>query len=1045
MTKHGFSESIKSFFGDHIHHEKTQEHETNKTDFEDKVKKLLKLTKEVDNEAESDKSSEIVRLVENVREQYESLHNLYSHLTGELRNKADYKGKTDGSSSSSSSSDSESDHSSKKQTKKKSKRENGSKNLTESLKHEPEVTNKKLAAISDEIEALNLKMQESDKIIEDLKKIEAELNQKLEDRKKQNEALITENSTFVAKLEEREDAFSALSKKYSDLESEKSAAVHGLEAQIADLKLELDALSTREKDLQEQIGSKTSEAIQLREENSSLQLLKTELQDQVLVVESKLSEKIEELSGVLSNLQQEIDTLRLQNGELEEQVKTKTSYANQLKEDISALDILKSNLEGRIIGFEEDLRSKDGNLNDLLKQLEDVKIKTSEEGDALREDLTAKIKSLELEVGSLGTQKSELEEQLRIKVSQAEQSWGENSGLRLLKSSMEEQISNLNNLVGEMKVKEENLCDQLRKLEGDQNEALAGTDTLVEGLKTQVSSLQLEVDSLSSQKNELEEQVKAMSYESEQSREEKSEFLLLKSSMEEQIANLNNLLEGMKVKEENLGDQLRKVEGDKNEALAETDTLVEGLKIQVSSLQVEVDSLSSQKNELEEQGKAMSHEYQQLRAENSDLLLLKSSMEEKITNLNNLLEEMKVKEENLCDQLTKLEDGNNVAAAEISSLVEVVEGLKIQVSTLQLEVDSLSSQKCDLEELVKIRTNESEQLRAENSELHAKQTALQEEVSALNQELKEKEESSSGKVDALMDQVKNLQEELTTCKIALERAEENLSELQARLQISDKEKANISEVTESKTAMIEMLQKRQQDLLSNITKLQEEKGDFEVKLHLSNRRLVVAEKTLSEKEATYEKAEKDYLQERKSLEERVVLLTNEISSARSDLKETKDCIHKAVNAFNELEVSVQSSMVDQASNENRISKFTEELQDAKIWATGMNKVKDTLQKKMTALSEELKEKKEKESSLRQKVEKLELMINEEHQEKENLSTKVEVLEKNQKEMKEMMSFRDEEKREAIRQLCLWCDYRNEQCDRLKEIASKILQRHQRTT
>ncbi|KAI3979267.1 hypothetical protein MKX01_007743 [Papaver californicum] len=923
MTKHGFSKSIKSLFGDHIHHEKTQEQESNKSDFEDKVKKILKLAKEVENEAESDKSSEIVHLVENVREQYESLHNLYSHLTGALRSKADYKDKTGGHSSSSSSSDSESDHSSKKKTKKKSKGENGSNNLTESLKHELEATNKKLAAISDEKEALNMKIQESDEIIEDLKKIEAELNQKVEDRKKENEALITENSTVLVRMEESEDALSALSKKYSDLESEKSAEIHGLEAQIADLKLELDTLSTRERDLQEQIERKTSEAIQLREENSSLQLLNTELQDQVLVVESKLSEKVEEISGVLSNLQLEIDTLRLQNGELEEQVNTKTSYANQLREEISALDILKSNLEGRIIGLEEDLESKEGNLDDFLKQLEDAKTKASEEGDALRGDLTIQIKNIELEVGSLSAQKSELEEQLSIKVSQAEQSWVENSGLLLLKSSMEEQIANLNNLVEEMKLKEENLCDQLRKLEGD-----------------------------------------------------------------------------------------------KNEALAETNALVEGLKIQVSSLQLEVDSLSSQKNELEEQVKAMSDESQQLRAENSDLLLLKSSMEEQITNLNNLLEEMKVKEENLCDQLTKLEDSNNVAVAEISSLVEVVEGLKMQVSSLQLEVDSLSSQKNDLEE--------------------------QEEVSALNQELKEKEESSLGKVDALMDQVTNLQEELKTCKIALGRAEDNQNELRARLEISEKEKANISEVTGSKTAMIEMLQKKQLDLLANITKLQEEKGDFEVKLHLSNRRLVVAEKTLSEREATYEKAEKDYLQERKSLEERVVLLTNEISSARSDLRETKDCIQKAVNAFNELEVSVQSSMVDQASNENRISKFTEELQDAKIWATGMNKVKDTLQKKMTALSEELKEKKEKESSLRQKVEKLELMINEEHQEKENLSTKVEVLEKNQKEMKEMIDFRDEEKREAIRQLCLWCDYRNEQCDRLKEIASKFLQRNQRT-
>ncbi|PPD83525.1 hypothetical protein GOBAR_DD19541 [Gossypium barbadense] len=98
---------------------------------------------------------------------------------------------------------------------------------------------------------------------------------------------------------------------------------------------------------------------------------------------------------------------------------------------------------------------------------------------------------------------------------------------------------------------------------------------------------------------------------------------------------------------------------------------------------------------------------------------------------------------------------------------------------------------------------------------------------------------------------------------------------------------------------------------------------------------------------------------------------------------------------------------------------------------------------MTNMIEQLKNQKEKESTLREQVEKLQIKANKEENEKENLmksvkqlENKVGLLERAIKEKDEGILGLGEEKREAIRQLCMWIDYHRSRCDDLKEILSK---------
>ncbi|TYH59244.1 hypothetical protein ES332_D08G210300v1 [Gossypium tomentosum] len=105
--------------------------------------------------------------------------------------------------------------------------------------------------------------------------------------------------------------------------------------------------------------------------------------------------------------------------------------------------------------------------------------------------------------------------------------------------------------------------------------------------------------------------------------------------------------------------------------------------------------------------------------------------------------------------------------------------------------------------------------------------------------------------------------------------------------------------------------------------------------------------------------------------------------------------------------------------------------------------KKQLMNEMTNMIEQLKNQKEKESTLREQVEKLQIKANKEENEKENLmksikqlENKVGLLERAIKEKDEGILGLGEEKREAIRQLCMWIDYHQSRCDDLKEILSK---------
>ena len=117
---------------------------------------------------------------------------------------------------------------------------------------------------------------------------------------------------------------------------------------------------------------------------------------------------------------------------------------------------------------------------------------------------------------------------------------------------------------------------------------------------------------------------------------------------------------------------------------------------------------------------------------------------------------------------------------------------------------------------------------------------------------------------------------------------------------------------------------------------------------------------------------------------------------------------------------------------NRISKASCEVLFAKNWVQRKNKTIKHVQEDVECLLVQLGTKEAEVLGLREKVWRLE--------------NKVRELEKMVKEEEEGMLGMEEEKREAIRQLCVWIDYHHSRSDYLKKILLEITAvRSQRTS
>ena len=222
---------------------------------------------------------------------------------------------------------------------------------------------------------------------------------------------------------------------------------------------------------------------------------------------------------------------------------------------------------------------------------------------------------------------------------------------------------------------------------------------------------------------------------------------------------------------------------------------------------------------------------------------------------------------------------------------------------------------------------------------------------------------------------------------------------------------------------------------------QEFRKNAEDNIRLLYQRITVAEKIQDENKEIHKKIKERLEQENAALGEK-------LATCEAEFKKLRDSMEPGKNASTGLN-SVVNKLEDDGNSLTRISNVKDELVSTNECDAGRENEIEQLKSNVDLVVAEI----EKENELlREKILTLETKLSEEGKEKlkllkavTELENRVGELEKMEKEKDETLLGREEEKREAIRQLCLLIDYHRRRCDYLKEFISKLTVRSKKKT
>ncbi|CAA2965748.1 leucine-rich repeat-containing DDB_G0290503 [Olea europaea subsp. europaea] len=922
---------------------------------------------------------------------------------------------------------------------------------------------------------LNMKLESAGKLL-------AELNQKLEDMNTEKDGLILEKETAINSTEEKKNA-EILRTIADQLKQEKEA-----------LQLELKALKAKFSTLHEQLESEEKAVLKVRQTQKATEEEKYTLSSKILQLEDEIKKaqnKIQDLVTGSSQLKEKLDQREkelLAHLEMHETHKNETSArARDLELELDSSYTQRREMEKRkddeFSALQKKLEDQESNslsrINDLTAQIKNTlleveslritKSKLEEQivnkdivASAQVKDLTDQVNAKQQEMESLLIQKTETEIQLKKRVqeisefliqietikeelankkSEQQRTLGEKESLVLqvndlelklntlhnIKSELEEQLTCKNQEISKLQIQIETLKGEFGKNTEEQQKILEE----IENFASRVKDLELELNSLSNLKTELEEKLKSKS----------EDFIQLQQETEGLQVKTTEMERASKEKE----DELFRVKKQSEDRESEVSAQIMALTGEISNLQEQLDLLRTQKSDadsiLGKRSKEISEfliMIERLKEELSSktmdgkrILGEKEGLEIKISELEKALKE---RLDEVIALEKKTEDVQNEASTQIAALT-------VQVNHLQQHIDSLQLDKNQLEVL----TQRSKQESMESLAQVKNQTA----------ELIEKNADKARVLKEMEDEYIKLNEEHKNLKVLFQNCEENFKSA----------KKKIEEITEqfhkdidTKNQKVDELEENIEDLKRGLEMKEDELATLvenvrntEVKLRLTNQKLRITEQLLTEKEDDQRRKVEKLRQEQSVLEERILSLSGTLATYKEGqmkiVSEVKKRVNETLTGFDTFSIKFEE---DYGHLESRIYEIVNELEVAANWIKETTVGKDKLKNEITNLVQQLKNEKEQELLLRGKVGELEIKLQKAEGEKEilkktvtEIEEKLGELEKNVEERDEKMNEKEqgflsliEEKKMAIKQLCIWIDYHRNRYDDLKEMITK---------
>uniref|UniRef100_A0A6M2EW59 NAB domain-containing protein n=1 Tax=Populus davidiana TaxID=266767 RepID=A0A6M2EW59_9ROSI len=746
------------------------------------------------------------------------------------------------------------------------------------------------------------------------------------------------------------------------------------------------------------------------------------LTDQLQEEKATTGQELEALKAELSIMKQQLESAEHQVAEFTHNLsvtkKENDSLTLKLSEISDEMEQAQNTIDG-LVGESGHLKDKLGDREREYSSLAEMHETHGNESSTRINGLEVQVRGLELELESSQARNRDLEVLIESKVAEAKQLGEQNQGL-------EAQILELEMM---SKVRGDELSALMKKLEENYNESFSRTESLT----VQVDTLLADFKSIRAQKAELEEQMVSRGNEA----STRVEGLIDQVNMlQQQLESLHSQKVELEVQLENktlkISEYLILIENLKEEILSKTEDQQrvlaekETCSAQINDLELEVETLCNQKTDLGEQISTETKERERLGEEMVRL-------QEKILEMEKTQTEREFELSALQDRHT---NGEIEASAQIMALTE-------QVNNLHQELDSLQTEKNQMQLQ---HEKEKEEFSENLTEMENQKSELMSQIAEHRRMLDEQEEAHK----KLNEEHKQVEGWFQECKLSLAVAERKVQDTAEEFQ---KHLGSRDQMVEQLEEMIEDLKRDLEVKGDELHTLVENARNIEVKLRLSNQKLRVTEQLLTENEDAFRKAEEKYQQEQRVLEERVAVLSGIITANNEAYHSmVADISEKVNNSLLGLDALTMKFEEDCNRYENCILVVSKEILIAKNWFVDTNNENEKLRKEVGNLVVQLQDIKERESALKEKVEQLKVKVSKEGVEKENLTKAISQLEKKVVALETVMKEKDEgildlgeEKREAIRQLCIWIEYHQSRYDYLREMLSKMPIRGQRAS
>ncbi|CAA3010253.1 intracellular transport USO1-like [Olea europaea subsp. europaea] len=368
---------IKSL-GRHIDPEKEDQIECVKIEIENKVRKILKLVKIVDQGNRENRmkiKSNLTLQIEDFHERYQSLYSLYEDLRGEVRKNA-FKDK--------------------------------STSTSETIDEKPESErrmatdeSKKMVLRKGDVQGsasiLNSKIET---LFAEKRNLEERMSKEAKELKRKNSELEGQILELEAISEQKDDHFSALTKTLEENEKGYMSRIESLEAQAKESQLQINNLQTQKGDLEQLLLCKTEEGSSrtedLMKQVNFLQLEGETMRSQKAELELQLEKKVKETSDYLIQIEDLNENLRKQTLNeqwiieekkgLKLQVEDLQLDVNSLNNEVHQSRIEKDELQRKFSELQTDLSNKENQLSSQIASFDEHVKYLNTELDALQNE-----------------------------------------------------------------------------------------------------------------------------------------------------------------------------------------------------------------------------------------------------------------------------------------------------------------------------------------------------------------------------------------------------------------------------------------------------------------------------------------------------------------------------------------------------------------------------------------------------------------------------------------------------------------------------------